>query len=81
MPRKKTNEEFLKKLEEKGRFDIKPLEEYKGAHEKILFECLRDKNHPNWYTEPANILSGSKCPHCREHPYISRYDFEQKLKD
>ena len=35
MSKKLTNEEFLQKLEEQGRFDIQPLEEYINTHTKI----------------------------------------------
>ena len=64
MNKKKTNDEFLKELEEKGRFDIQPLEEYKGAKEKILCKCLQNEDHDDFYITPTHLLSGEGCPKC-----------------
>ena len=64
MNKKKTNDEFLKELEEKGRFDIQPLEEYKGAKEKILCKCLQNEDHDNFHIAPTHLLSGEGCPKC-----------------
>lgn len=61
MGKKKTHEEFIKELKEKD-FKVEPIEEYKGAKEKIQFKCTIC-NHV-WFACPSNILSGFGCPKC-----------------
>ena len=51
--RKKTNLEFLNELQLLNN-NIDALEEYKGAHNKILFKCT--KCEYEWKTAPHNIL-------------------------
>ena len=61
--RRKTNEKFLKELEQFGASDIEPLEEYKGAKEKIKLQCKNNPAHI-WYNSPTHLLNGQGCPYC-----------------
>lgn len=59
----KTTDDLKRELVEK---DIKaiPLEEYKGARTKILFQCLVCKDH-TFKSTPDNLLNKTKrCPLC-----------------
>lgn len=58
---KKSNAEFLEELS-KVNNSIRPLEEYRGANNKIEFECLTCGNR--WSARPQNILHGQSCPEC-----------------
>ena len=58
--RKKTNEEFLKELQEKNS-GIVPLEPYKGASIPILCRCTCGNE---WPVSPANLMLGKKCRKC-----------------
>lgn len=63
MSSKLTNEEFLKNLETYGVKD-KPLEEYKGNKNHILFECHNNSKH-KFYSAPYVIYkSNNPCPYC-----------------
>ena len=61
MPHKLTNEEFVHKLHDVNP-NIKPLDEYKLAREKIRFECLLDGTV--FSSTPNNALRGHGCPLC-----------------
>ena len=58
--RLKTNEQFLKELQENN-IDVKPLEEYKGSNTKILFRCSCGEL---WKTTPQRVLIGNHCKKC-----------------
>ena len=59
----KTTDDLIRELKEK---EIKafPLEEYKGAREKILFQCLECEDH-KFQSSPDNLLNKTqRCPIC-----------------
>lgn len=58
---RRTHQEFI---DEMNAIDanIKILEEYKGANDKIKCECLIDKHI--WDARPSSLLSGKGCPKC-----------------
>lgn len=58
--------------------DFVPLEEYKGAHVKILHECI---NEHQWLVEPNSILKGSGCPKCASNRKFTTEEYIQKLKE
>lgn len=60
---KKTNQEFIDELKNINP-NIQTLEEYQGAHIKILCKCLKDDY--TWYAEPNTLLKGVGCPKCDE---------------
>ena len=65
MGRKLTNEEFLQKLDDLGRDDLIPLEEYKGANVKIKWKCTKEDCQHEWETTPNTVLTcGTGCPKC-----------------
>ena len=64
MGKKLTNEEFLQKIKDLNIKNIKPLEEYKGRHEKIKWKCLNLECGHEWYAQPGNIFQGRGCPKC-----------------
>lgn len=58
-----TNEEFLKKLEDKN-IKYVPLEEYSGQYVKIKWQCCNNFNHI-FEIAPRSILDGKAgCPYC-----------------
>lgn len=59
---KKTNEDFLKDLHERG-IKYKPIDEYADSHTKIRFECPICRNV--FEMSPTNILSGKGCKFCK----------------
>ena len=59
--RTKTNEQFLKELEEKY-IDVIPLEKYNGRNKLIMFKCSCGKL---WKTTPERVLLGNHCQKCR----------------
>nr|DAQ17004.1 MAG TPA: NinG protein [Caudoviricetes sp.] len=56
----RTNDEFLKLLEEK-QIDVIPLERYRGNTTKILFRCSCGDL---WRTTPERVLIGNHCKKC-----------------
>lgn len=57
---RKTDTQFRQEVEELNA-GVVPLEEYKGTHEKMLFEC---KYGHSWISTPHDILDGYGCPFC-----------------
>lgn len=58
-----TNEEFLKKLEDKN-IKYVPLEEYGGQYVKIKWQCCNNSSHI-FEIAPRSILDGKAgCPYC-----------------
>lgn len=58
-----TNEEFLKKLEDKN-IKYVPLEEYSGQYVKIKWQCCNNPSHI-FEIAPRSILDGKAgCPYC-----------------
>ena len=58
-----TNEEFLKKLEDKH-IEYVPLEEYSGQYVKIKWQCCNNSSHI-FEIAPRSILDGKAgCPYC-----------------
>ena len=85
MPKRKTNEEFIKELTEKfPNFPIIPIDEYYNNNTKIRCKCLIHKDIVQ--TTPKRLLKGHNCcPKClREIKHNSRVgtneEFLQKLK-
>lgn len=60
----KTQDEFLSELKSVHGTAIVTKDIYTGANNKMLFQCNRDSNHPNWLATPNNILKGRGCPKC-----------------
>lgn len=80
---KKTHEQFLDELKEKGINHI-PLEEYVDARTGIKFKCGECGNV--WTVRPDNILSGKGCPRCRENRAkealtLSDYELRKKIAE
>ena len=71
---KKSNEKFLLELPS----DLKALEEYRGAHEKI---SIKHSCGFIWKTTPHNILSGKGCPKCNRKTSKGEQRIENFLKD
>lgn len=80
---RKTNEEFLEDLKDKGIKYI-PLEPYIGASVNIAFQC--NKCGHVWKARPSNILCGRGCPECmrtqsRQRLMYSSSEFENLLRN
>lgn len=59
----KTTDDLIQELKEKG-IKAYPLEEYKGARKKILFQCLECEEH-KFESTPDNLLNKTKrCSIC-----------------
>ena len=77
MPKKKTNEEFVKELE-KVNPNIELLEEYKYALEPILCRCKKDGHV--WKSRPADLLKGKGCPKCAGNIKKTHDEFVEEMK-
>lgn len=55
----KTNEQFLKELNELLS-NIEPLEEYQSANKKICVRC-KECEH-TWFVRPHDLLGSKGCP-------------------
>ena len=65
MARRKTHEEFVKEIQDKYNKEYSVIEEYKGAHVKILIKHNSDKcNNYEWKITPSSLLRGHGCPAC-----------------
>ncbi len=58
-PNKISNKQYIKSLKDRK---ITLLEDYKGSHTKIKFQC--DICHHKWITVPHRVKSGTGCPNC-----------------
>lgn len=58
----KTNEEFLKEIEELKEPDYEFKEEYKGAHKQI--KILHKTCGTKYYVAPNSFFKGNRCPKC-----------------
>lgn len=80
----KTNEQFLKELKEINP-NIEPLEEYKGAHNKIKMKCKICGN--KWEVKPDNLINSKQgCPKCSRDKVTkiqtkSNNEFLEELKE
>lgn len=63
MNRKKTHEEFMKEMEEKGNPNVKVIGVYKNTKTKIECECKNNSDH-HWMAWPGNLCKGEGCPYC-----------------
>lgn len=72
MPRRKTNEEFLKEVYDLVGEEYTPLENYKLSATKILFE--HNKCNEKFMARPSEFLKRAICPIC------SPYDPHAKRK-
>lgn len=61
MGKKKTHEEYVAELAVKNP-NVEPVDEYNGAHIKILHRC--NACGYMWYITPHNALAGKGCPKC-----------------
>lgn len=61
---RKTNEQFIKELQDKNPTII-PLTEYEKTHTKIKARCSVCGHE--WWVTPAHLLSGQGCPMKRKH--------------
>ena len=59
--RTKTHEDFIEELYSINK-NIKVLDKYNGAHNRIKCKCLIDSY--KWETTPGNLLQGCGCPKC-----------------
>lgn len=78
--RSTSNEDFVKKVNEKYNKEYIPLEKYINNHTKIKVK------HENcgtiWNTKPANLLAGFGCPLCKQSKgerMISKYLKDKKI--
>ena len=62
MSKRKTNDEFLKELNNINP-NIYPLDKYIASSEKIRCRCKIDGHE--WYAIPNNLLRGEGCPKCK----------------
>jgi hypothetical protein len=72
MPRRKTNEEFIKEVFDLVGSEYKFIEEYRNSNTKITvlhISCDRE-----YSVTPANFLSGYRCPHCSKEKREVSYD-------
>ena len=78
MGRKKTNEQFLKELEEINP-NVEPLEEYITDGTKIKCKCKVCED--TWYTTPDRLLNKrAGCPKCAGNKKITNSEFLENLK-
>ena len=63
MSKKKTHEEFMKEMEEKGNPNVKVIGVYKNTKTKIECECKNNSDH-YWAAWPGNLRKGEGCPYC-----------------
>jgi hypothetical protein len=77
--RKRTHEEYLKKLEEKN-IKIKPLEKYVTSRIEILHECFCGEK---WYVKPNNIVTGTtkSCGCTSPKKQLTHKQYLEKLKE
>ena len=68
--KRKSNEQFIQEVKDLGT-GIIPLEEYKGTHEKISFQC---KFGHIWSSTPHDILNGYGCPYCAGNHVFKGYN-------
>lgn len=61
---KKTNEAFIKETYDLVGDKYEFLEEYKGAHVKIM--CKHNECNHEWKITPGKFLQGRRCPQCNE---------------
>ena len=59
--KQKTNEQYIKELKNINP-NVIPLEEYKGAKNKIKHQC--DICGHIWEVTPSHLLCGTHCPNC-----------------
>ena len=74
----RTNEQFVKELQIKSPTII-PLESYKGAKEKIKFQCKICGYI--FITTADSVLRGSKCRKCNGTAKYTTEEFKQQLND
>lgn len=76
---KLTDEEFKKRLIEKGYIDYTPLEEYTNLKTKIKFK--HNICNENWIVSPDHLLNRNvQCPYCQGRR-LSEMMIKQKVKD
>lgn len=76
MSKKKTHEEFLSNLKEKG-IEYVPLDQYNGGKVKIRFQC---KNGHIWEAIPMSIQRGYGCPYCAHNKQLTDKEFRMRLE-
>lgn len=77
MRKRKTHEEYIRELVEKGILHV-PLEQYVTNKTKILHQCANNTAH-QWLTKPSHILGGSGCPICASNQRMSHEEYLAKL--
>lgn len=80
MSERKTNEEFLQELKDKGRDDLMPLDQYINNKTKIRFKCLKDEDHEVWEAIPCSILKGRGCPTCARERTLQPENYINKIE-
>lgn len=76
----KTNEQFLKEVEEQVGNEYTFLEEYKGNKTKIkVRHNCEECNNYEWKMKPSNFLMGKRCPKCAGNLPYSDEEFKEKI--
>ena len=78
MAKRKTHEEFVKKLSVINS-NIEILGEYLGANKKILCRCKIDDYV--WEAIPCNLLYGAGCPKCSGNINKTHEEFMAEFKE
>ena len=83
MAKKYTHQDFLDKLQEKGK-ELTPLETYVNSKTKILFKC--NKCGYEWRAAPNQILYKTGCPECKKVKLsalhtMTKEQFEKKMQE
>ena len=80
MPKKVTNEDFIKKLKEKWGDEFTPLEEYVKRDYPILVR--HNKCGYEWKVQPGNLLNNKgSCPKCAGNVKFNDDYINEKLRD
>lgn len=75
MSKKKTHEEYLNEIKEKG-LNVEVLEKYINNSTKILHKCECGNV---WWVKPSSILSGKKCMNCNPAKKKTHQEFAEDV--
>ena len=85
MSKKKTHEQFMQEMKEKGNSNVKIIGHYEGWNIKIECQCNNNSEH-KWYATPNNLLKGTGCPICgireqAQRRVLTNDEFLEKAKE
>ena len=85
MGKKKTHEQFIQEMKEKGNSNVKIIGHYEGWDIKIECQCNNNPEH-KWYATPNNLLNGRGCPVCgiekqAQERMLTNEEFLEKAKE